>query len=388
MAKLGDLVDKIVGDEDRLTTTREYYIGGEHIETDRIAVYNRGNLTDEQRNILGYQFHYPFEPGDILFMTKNPYLRKCGMVLFEGICSIATFVIRTKDDTVLDQRFLAVLMQTDDFWDYLEANKSGSVNYFITWKTLEKYEFNLPTLEEQKKIADIAWAFEKVRCAYEKILIETDNLVKARFIEMFGEPGKDEYGWGLKKLKDCCILNPRRPGNIEEHTPVSFVPMPAVSENGKIDCSDVREYGDVKKGFTYFAENDVLFAKITPCMENGKGGVAEGLSNGYGAGSTEFHVLRPIEGVSNPYWLYILTMFKDFRNSARKMMTGTGGQLRVPISFLEDYMISLPPIELQDKFEEVYRQAENSKDEVLKALKSLDLLNKKVISEMILKGGK
>lgn len=178
---------------------------------------------------------------------------------------------------------------------------------------------------------------------------------------MFGELGKNEKGWGLTTLGECCVLNPKRPRNIDDDLMVSFVPMPSVSEDGHIDCSDIRLYKEVKKGFTYFAENDVLFAKITPCMENGKGAVAEGLEGKIGSGSTEFHVLRPIMGKSNPYWLYILTMFKSFRVEARKVMTGTGGQLRVPVSFLNEYPISLPPIELQNEFETIVRQSDKSK---------------------------
>ena len=178
---------------------------------------------------------------------------------------------------------------------------------------------------------------------------------------MFGNLGKDEKGWGITTIGNCCILNPKRPKGISDELLVSFVPMPAVSEDGLIDCSDIKPYAEVKKGFTYFAEDDVLFAKITPCMENGKGAVAQGLSNGIGAGSTEFHVLRPIEGVSNPYWLYIITRFDSFRAEARKVMTGTGGQLRVPIGFLENYPISLPPISLQDEFEAIVHQSDKSK---------------------------
>lgn len=178
---------------------------------------------------------------------------------------------------------------------------------------------------------------------------------------MFGELGKDDKGWGITTLGECCELNPKRPRVIDDELLVSFVPMPAVSEDGKIDCSDIKPYKEVRKGFTYFAENDVLFAKITPCMENGKGAVAKGLEGGIGFGSTEFHVLRPIAGKSNPYWLYILTMFESFRVGARKVMTGTGGQLRVPIGYLNDYSITLPPIDLQDRFEEFVHQSDKSK---------------------------
>lgn len=184
---------------------------------------------------------------------------------------------------------------------------------------------------------------------------------------MFGELGKDQKGWGLTTLGECCEVNPKRPRNIDDELMVSFVPMPAVSEDGKIDCSDIKPYKEVRKGFTYFAENDVLFAKITPCMENGKGAVAKGLSGGIGSGSTEFHVLRPIEGKSNPYWLYIITMFESFRVGARKVMTGTGGQLRVPVGYLSDFPISLPPISLQNSFEELVHQSDKSKFACLKS---------------------
>ena len=189
----------------------------------------------------------------------------------------------------------------------------------------------------------------------------------SQFIEMFGELGKDQKGWGLTTLGECCELNPKRPRNIDDELKVSFVPMPAISEDGKIDCSNIKTYKEVRKGFTYFAENDVLFAKITPCMENGKGAVAKGLSGGIGSGSTEFHVLRPIEGKSNPYWLYIITMFKSFRVGARKVMTGTGGQLRVPVGYLRDFPISLPPISLQDSFEGFVHQSDKSKFACLKS---------------------
>ena len=183
----------------------------------------------------------------------------------------------------------------------------------------------------------------------------------SQFIDMFGNLGEDEKGWGLTTLGKCCELNPRRLKDIDDELLVSFVPMPAVSEDGRIDTTETKKYAEVKKGFTYFAENDVLFAKITPCMENGKGCIAGGLVNGLGAGSTEFHVLRPIAGKSNPYWLYILTMQEAFRSSARKAMTGTGGQLRVPSGFLENYPITMPPIDLQETFEEMVRQSDKSK---------------------------
>lgn len=184
----------------------------------------------------------------------------------------------------------------------------------------------------------------------------------SQFIEMFGNPLSLNQKNELKRLGECCILNPRRP-NIAlcDTDKVSFVPMPAVNEDGYlVDMTD-EEYGKVKKGFTYFENNDVLFAKITPCMENGKGAIVHGLTNGIGMGSTEFHVLRPINGISSPYWLLALTRMPIFRERAAKNMSGTGGQKRVSASYLDHFMVGLPAIEEQRRFEAIYRQADKSK---------------------------
>lgn len=183
----------------------------------------------------------------------------------------------------------------------------------------------------------------------------------SQFIEMFGNPLSLNQKNELKRLGECCILNPRRP-NIAlcDTDKVSFIPMPAVSEDGYlVDMTD-EEYGKVKKGFTYFENNDVLFAKITPCMENGKGAIVHGLTNGIGMGSTEFHVLRPINGISSPYWLLALTRMPIFRERAAKNMSGTGGQKRVSASYLDHFMVGLPAMEEQRRFEAIYRQADKS----------------------------
>ena len=176
-------------------------------------------------------------------------------------------------------------------------------------------------------------------------------------------PGADEFGWGLVPLGSICHINPKKGQDIRLRSgvEVSFVPMPAVSEYGEIDTTSIKEYDEVKTGFTYFAENDVLFAKITPCMENGKGAVARGLYNGIGFGSTEFHVLRPISGKTNPYWIYMLTAIPQFREDAANNMTGSAGQRRVPVSFLENYRVAVPPIELQEQFAAFVEQTDKSK---------------------------
>ena len=154
----------------------------------------------------------------------------------------------------------------------------------------------------------------------------------------------------MAKLGDICIINPKAPV-LADDLEVSFVPMPKVGEQGEFDPSESKEYREVKKGFTNFQNGDVLFAKITPCMENGKGAVAKSLRNGFGFGSTEFHVLRPDYSKVTSEWLYYLTSWSEFRKKAEINMTGSAGQKRVPKNFLESYEVNLP--ELQKQIESV-----------------------------------
>ena len=227
----------------------------------------------------------------------------------------------------------------------------------LNQKHIQSIKVIVPPMSEQMKFVSIARQADKSGF---------DGL-KSQFIEMFGNPLSSVQRYPLKNLGECCELNPRRPSlDLEDTDNVSFVPMPSVSENGYLQDVSDEEYGKVKKGFTYFENGDVLFAKITPCMENGKGAIAEGLTNNIGMGSTEFHVLRPIEGVSSPYWLLALTRLPIFRERASKNMTGTGGQKRVPANYLENFMVGLPPIEEQNRYENIYKQADKSGSVLLK----------------------
>ena len=350
--KLGDVATEVKS-SNKGDKTGCKIVGLEHLTPSDVTL---SAWSDDTNN----SFTKEFSKGDVLFGRRRAYLKKAAVAPFDGICSGDITVIRAKEGKVIPQ-LLPFIIQNDFLFDYAVEKSAGSLSPRVKWEHLKNFEIILPDMETQKQLADTLWSINQTKQAYLALIKQTDELVKSQFIEMFGELGKDDKGWGITILGQCCELNPKRPRDINDELMVSFVPMPAVSEDGKIDCSDIRPYKEVRKGFTYFAENDVLFAKITPCMENGKGAVARGLEGEIGSGSTEFHVLRPIEGKSNPYWLYILTMFDLFRVGARKVMTGTGGQLRVPIGYLKDYPVSLPPIELQNQFEQFVHQSDKSK---------------------------
>mgnify|MGYP002551290841 CR=1 FL=1 len=259
---------------------------------------------------------------------------------------------------------------------YIESRAKGVAQKGIYLKEVADIELQVPEISEQNAIVEVLDKSALIMKFYQQQLQKLDELVKARFVELFGMPGTDAFGWGLVPLGSTCNINPKKSldSRLVSGAVVSFVPMPAVTEHGEIDATAIKEYDEVKTGFTYFAENDVLFAKITPCMENGKGAVAKGLHNGIGFGSTEFHVLRPISGKTDPYWIYTLTAFSQFRMDAASNMTGSAGQRRVPASFLENYRVSLPPIALQEQFAAFVEQTDKSKVAVQKALDEAQLL--------------
>ena len=149
-------------------------------------------------------------------------------------------------------------------------------------------------------------------------------------------------------LTEAVELNPRPDRNaLPDNLEVSFVPMAAVeAATGRLAASAIRPFGEVKKGYTVFREGAVLFAKITPWMENGKMAVARDLRNGVGCGSTEFHVLRPRPGV-DPHYVYYFVSNARFRAEAAHHMTGAVGQKRVPAAFLQQCLVPLPDLDTQ-----------------------------------------
>lgn len=179
------------------------------------------------------------------------------------------------------------------------------------------------------------------------------------------------YSWTVATIDDLTHLNPTLDkSQFSDDLEVSFVPMPAVeAESGKMDVSNHRKFSEVKKGYTPFNEGDVLFAKITPCMENGKMAVVPAVKNGLGFGSTEYHVLRPYTGIETKF-LYFFVSSKQFRNEAEHNMSGAVGQRRVPKEYLSTREIPLPPFNEQRRIVAKIEELFSELDKGIESLKT------------------
>ena len=175
-------------------------------------------------------------------------------------------------------------------------------------------------------------------------------------------------GWAVRPLSEIFLLNPPKPPAdlVPPSTPVSFVPMPAVdSALGSIQGATDRPFSDVRKGYTAFADNDVILAKITPCFENGKAAVARGLTNGMGFGSSEFFVFRGV-GTVIPQYLFHFVRQQKFRDEGAAQMNGAVGQARVPADFLRSVKLPISPLPEQhrivEKVEALLEQVNRAKE--------------------------
>lgn len=160
-------------------------------------------------------------------------------------------------------------------------------------------------------------------------------------------------GWKWVRLGEICEFSPRN--KLSDETEVGFVPMPLISNQFGVKAGyETKKWKEVKSGFTHFADNDVAIAKITPCFENSKATIFSNLPNGFGAGTTELFVLRPIS-IYNKY-LYLILKTTDFIENGTLVMTGACGQKRLPKSYVENYLASLPPLAEQT---EIVRKVES-----------------------------
>lgn len=267
-------------------------------------------------------------------------------------------------------------------------------------KKIEQLKIPLPPINEQQRIVErIESLFAKLDRAKELIentLAQFEQnkmaiLHKAFIGELTAKWRKenniDLSSWENGILMDFCKINPKKINTKEfdDDMIVSFIPMPCVSDIwGKIVKKELRKLGEVKKGYTNFFEGDVLFAKITPCMENGKSAIVDKLENDIGFGSTEFYVLRCDENKLNNKYLHYFVRQKTFRDEAKGEMTGAVGQQRVPKTFLENYKMKVPTIEEQqeivnilDKLLAKYNKIKNLEQQ----LEKIELLKKAILAK-------
>jgi len=245
--------------------------------------------------------------------------------------------VQPRDKDKLSTKYLYYILGFKK--DSIALLMKGAANVSMNVEDLAKFQIPLQPLEVQQEIVAEIDGYQKVIDGARAVL---DNYHPHIPIHP---------DWPMVALDDVCSVNPQKSeiNKLDRNTIVSFVPMAAVNENAiGFEPRDSKTLAEVSNSYTYFKENDVLLAKVTPCFENGKAGIARNLTNGIGFGSSEFYVLRS-NGSILPEWIYICVTTPKFREIATAQMTGTGGLQRVPRAVVEGYSIPLPSLETQQQ---------------------------------------
>jgi type I restriction enzyme, S subunit len=267
----------------------------------------------------------------------------------DGCAASGEFPTFTLDESRVAPQWLHWQTKTRGFWAKCDALSQGtSGKNRIKPELFLTIRVPLPPLAEQQRVVtrieELAAQIHEARTLRHQAAEEAEALSHS-FLSKLLRNEESRARWNFRPLAEIAEINPGR-GNrqIQDNSEVSFVPMRAVSDKtGEIVSAEKRTYAEVKTGYTRFEDGDVIFARITPCMQNGKSAVAKGLVNGVGFGSTEFHVARPSSEVEAK-WLHHLFRHHEFLDDASTHFTGTAGQQRVPASFMREKKVLVPPM--------------------------------------------
>lgn len=240
------------------------------------------------------------------------------------------------DDTKVLNRFVAYMMTA--LTDRMVSLASGGTFKEISKSNFLTLSIPLPPLTIQEQIvAELD--------SYQKIIEGARQVVKN-----YKPTIRNNSHWETARLGDICELNPRKSEVKDFEGDVSFAPMAVISDTGMyFSAQEKKPLKEVYTGYTYFRDNDVLLAKVTPCFENGKSGLAKNLENGIGFGSSEFFVLRANPDRVLPEYIYYIINSNRFISEGTPQMTGTGGLRRLTKDFVLNYPVSLPPLDDQRK---------------------------------------
>ena len=369
--KMADVVTEIKEKEDHPSESKyERFVGLEHYVSGEIVIRNFGSteLLESSMKV--------FRSGDILVARRNVYLKRASVAMFDGLTSGDSIVLRAKNERV--GRLLPFVLNTDAFWDFADQYSDGTMSKRLSPKTLMEYEFDLPDESEQDELADILWAAVDAKHSYQELLKQTDELVKSRFIELFGDVQKEEKYKGIPLKKICRTTSGGTPstkfpefyrGNIPWITTVSLGP-------NHID-------GTNAKGYITKQAIESSATKLIPA-----GNILFGTRVGVGKSSindvdicTNQDIVA-IVGIDESkfkklFIKHVLDSYQKHYDSLKKGATILG----ITSDDLKETLIPLAPMDVQKEFENFVEQVDKSKLAVQQGLEKLETLKKSLMQQ-------
>ena len=363
-----------------------------------LGVNNKDGIFDayEQK---GKEINQPYKKMEIGWLAYNPYRINVGSIgirkkehLYQYISP--AYVVFSCLDNLLPE-YLYLLFRTERFIKIINESTTGSVRQNLTSEILKTLEIPLPSISEQETIVKNYYNKITQATTYEQQAETLEKNIESYLFESLGIEQKTEQKtkkkglqfvefykmdfWGVDynfsssdkffesvkfentKLKNVALINPITSFPNDENLSISFIPMECISDKeGKVIEQRERLIKE-SKGYTKFQNGDLLWARITPCMQNGKSAIVSNLKNGYGVGSTEYHVIRQKNTEVELKYIYNILRMNAVLQKAMSFFTGSAGQQRVPRTFLEELTIPIPPKETQQA---IINQIDTYKNEI------------------------
>ena len=347
-------------------------VGLEHLTPEEITL----STWDEGKDNT---FTKLFRQGDVLFGRRRAYLKKAAVAPFDGICSGDITVIEAIPEKILPE-LLPFIIQNDALFDFAVGKSAGSLSPRVKWEHLKNYSFELPAMEEQRRLAKVLWAMDATKKAYQKLIQKTDELVKSQFIALFGDPFRNEKGWNLIPLSDVADIRIGPFGSLlhkedyiqNGHALVnpSHIVEGVICPDPNLTVSD-EKYQELSA--YHLKIGDIVLGRRG---EMGRCAVvtAEGMLCGTGS-----MIIRP-NAKMRPYFLYNILSSPSYKQVIESKAVGvTMMNINVPI--VSSLTIPELPMGLQEEFIRFIQQSDKSKFEIEQALAELAATYKRIIAE-------
>lgn len=360
-----------------------HYIGLEHLDSQNLIVSRWGSeVAPKGEKLL-------MKKGDVLFGKRRAYQRKVAIAPFDGIFSAHGMVLRPNEE-VVDKDFFPMFLSSDYFLDAAIAISVGSLSPTINWKDLARLEFDLPPMEEQKKLAEVLWSINDTLQAYQKLLAETDALVQAQFVEMFGDPLSNSKSLPVSKIGDVCDVT-KLAGyeytnyiHYQESGDVIMIKGLNVKEK-KLKLDDLsyisQEVSDTLPR-SQLKEGDVVMTYIG--INIGDVALVDGLN--------KYHLAPNVAKISIRDQNYILPEFlvNQIYYSRDKFVRRAGNTAKAVLNMerIRNIEIMIPNVSEQESYIELVKQSDKSKSSLQNTILSLQATKHRILEDSLGNGRK
>jgi len=333
---------------------KRYYIGLEHLNSGSLRVSRWGaDVAPKGEKLL-------MQKGDVLFGKRRAYQKKVAIAPFDGIFSAHGMVLRPNEE-IVDKDFFPMFISSDYFLDAANALSVGSLSPTINWRDLARAEFELPPMEKQRELGQLLWVMEDAKVEYQRLLAVTEELVKSRFVEMFGDPVTNPMGWEIATIGEIATdVKYGTSAKASDTGKYKYLRMNNLTYDGGLDLSDLKyiDVSDDELEKYVVRKGDILFNRTNSTELVGKTALFDFGEDMVIAG----YIIRVrLQEKISPVFFTRFMNLEQMKTQLRTMAKGAVNQANINAQEMKSIKVYLPPLALQNEFATFVEQTDKSK---------------------------